>query len=464
MKEELISNKGQILLENLLVLFLTSIFLSIIFSFLRSYQLLNIYSENYLHAQEIAFSEKENLKSLAKTNFDQIKNETRIIDNFYKENILVTDLDNYTKKIELEIKWQEQREKSYKISFYLTDWKNSPLDDGSGGATGGGGSGLIGDWQNPRTLASIDLGSGNRGTDVSVKFNTVFISSIASDEKKPDLFIIDVSDPSSPYIKSSINTGKGVNSLSVRNNYVYLVHNNNQKQFQIVDISNENSPQLIKQVTLPNNYAFALSVFAFDHYVVIGTKKNPIGKEIVFIYDVQDSLNPQLLSSLETSGLDANDLFVLNKKLYIASGISDRGLILVYDINTPSSPRFLYSFSIPGKRFLSIFPLSDNLLFTGTQDYLYLLDTSSTTNIQILGSYNAQGKINDIYAREGLAFLATDNSNTEFQVVNYSDPTNLYLYSSYNFPQSATGIDYRNNLVFLSVRSNDALRILTSSQ
>ncbi|GAH25486.1 unnamed protein product, partial [marine sediment metagenome] len=46
---------------------------------------------------------------------------------------------------------------------------------------------------------------------------------------------------------------------------------------------------------------------------------------------------------------------------------------------------------------------------------------------------------------------------------NISNPGNIELWSSFNFPQVATGIDYEDNVVYVSVRSNDALRIITSS-
>ena len=45
----------------------------------------------------------------------------------------------------------------------------------------------------------------------------------------------------------------------------------------------------------------------------------------------------------------------------------------------------------------------------------------------------------------------------------FSSSTSPVLHSSFNFPQVATGVDYEDNLVYVSVRSNDALRIITSS-
>jgi hypothetical protein len=92
----------------------------------------------------------------------------------------------------------------------------------------------------------------------------------------------------------------------------------------------------------------------------------------------------------------------------------------------------------------------------------HILDISSSSLPQNLGSKDIGADVNDLRIRDNLAFLATADSNKEFQVWNISDPTNITLWSSFNFPQVATGIDYEDNVVYVSVRSNDALRIITS--
>ncbi len=448
--------KGQILVEILLVIFMFSLALLIVYQIVRS----NIYlSENYFYykkALDLGNNEFERLRDLAKTDFFQITNTTTQKDIFSIRRDVI-DLDQYTKKVTLNISWNLNKPSSLSLTAYLVDYKHIPVDNGLGGANGGGGSGLAGDWSHPTTLSSIDLGPGNAGTDVNVKFNTVYISSVASDYKKPDLFIIDVTNPSSPSIKSSINTGKGANSLSINGNYVFLANNDTSNQLQIVDISNEFSPRLISSTTLPSNSSIPLSIFAFKNYVVITTANSSSGNE-VFIYDVSQPQNPQYISSLNFD-TDINDSFVLRDRLYLAG---DK--IYIYNIATPTAPSLLLSgLPLPNnEKIYSIFPVSYNLLLAGGNSKLYFIDTSDLNHPIIISSYNAYGQINDIYARENLAFLATSNSNNEFQIVNYSSLNNPILYSSYNFPQNATGIDYRNNLIFVSVRSNDALRIITS--
>ena len=91
-----------------------------------------------------------------------------------------------------------------------------------------------------------------------------------------------------------------------------------------------------------------------------------------------------------------------------------------------------------------------------------IVNSANLGSLSVIGSYNTGGQVNDIYIRDYLAFLATSNSTAEFQAVNITSKATPILHSSYNFPQLGTGITYRNNVVYMSVRSNDALRIITS--
>jgi len=92
-----------------------------------------------------------------------------------------------------------------------------------------------------------------------------------------------------------------------------------------------------------------------------------------------------------------------------------------------------------------------------------VLDATDPLHVSIIGSLNVGGAINDIYVAGTLAFLATTDSNKTFQVINVSNPASPALYSYIKFQQLATGVDYQNNIIYISFRSNDGLKIITSS-
>jgi len=92
----------------------------------------------------------------------------------------------------------------------------------------------------------------------------------------------------------------------------------------------------------------------------------------------------------------------------------------------------------------------------------HIFDISTSTAILDLGSKDIAANVNGVLTRDYLAFLATDDPNKELQIWEISNPANINLWASFNFPQVATDIDYEDNFVYVSVRSNDALRIITS--
>ncbi|MEK7122136.1 MAG: hypothetical protein AAB807_01015, partial [Patescibacteria group bacterium] len=73
------------------------------------------------------------------------------------------------------------------------------------------------------------------------------------------------------------------------------------------------------------------------------------------------------------------------------------------------------------------------------------------------------GSSNDAACQANLVFLGTTNSNKELIIINISNPDNIKEYASMDLPQISTGAVFVDNKIFMSVRSNEALRIITST-
>jgi hypothetical protein len=143
--------------------------------------------------------------------------------------------------------------------------------------------------------------------------------------------------------------------------------------------------------------------------------------------------------------------------------------VIALDVTNPGNIQLLGSYDIVSDNSdgQSVYTSGNNLYLglTGSTKDFSIWDSSNPAALKLLGSANLDGaSVNGIVVRDNLAFLATSASNKEFQVWDISSSTNPTLWSSFNFPQVASGIDYENNLVYVSVRSNDALRIITTSQ
>lgn len=472
-----IKSEGQLLIEALVGLAIVTIALSFGVILVFGGQNILIDRTQSLEARSLGKEGIEAGAILVKNNWDTVSDgdhgisysngswqfgSTSDVSGPYIRKIAITTIDGYQKEIVSTVTWTttNNRNLSYEITTLITNWKAS---EATGGDTGGGG--LSGDWRNPQTLGSIDLGPGNSATDLDVKSKIVYLSAEASASAKPDFFIVDATVGTSPTILSSINTGPSLDAVDAAGNYAYLGNRNTSAQLQIVDITNLSSPLLITSFKLPGvsgSGAVGQSVFYYAERVYVGTKK-ATGPEFNIV-DVSDPLNPSWLGAYEIDG-DINSIQVEEDLAYVTNSTDNE--IIILNISNPSSPTLIGSYNAPGGEDGKIgYKLGSSIYLgrkSGGSEELIIIDVSSSTSPKFLGSEEMSVDVNDIRTRDNLVFLGTSNSNSEFQVwdvVNSADPV---FVSSFNFPQVATGIDYEDNLVYVAVRSNDALRIITSS-
>ena len=307
-------------------------------------------------------------------------------------------------------------------------------------------------------MGSVDLGPGNKATDLDVKNKIVYLSATADAQAKPDFFIVNATNGQSPFIVSSINTGKGLNGVDVAGNYAYVVGEDDAKEFIVIDVSNSSAPIEIVSLNLSGN-ADALTVFYWNGYAYIG-REDGAPQEFLII-NVSNPLSPSVVSGLSEVGGEINDIYVFNNRAYLGTEDSGRGMIIV-NVSNPASPSVMGSIDV-GDHAYGIYLNNENKTLTGEKTKFYIVNASSASNMTISGSASIGDKTRDIVSADSLAFLATENPNAEFQVYDISNPASPSLWSSFNFPQMATGIDYEDNIVYVSVRSNDALRIITST-
>lgn len=461
------SQCGQGTLEILIALsiFALTITAAVVISF--GSQSISVDSELSNEAIYMARQQLEKARADSINNFSSVVSASTTDAGFLKE-LVVEPTSSYEKKITSRVSWTADFLRSQKVELttILSDWKSVLA---TGGDTGG--SGTTGDWKNPRTLGSIDLGPGNSATDLDVLNKIVYLSSVASDSKKPDFYIVDATNGQSPSIASSLNTGSGLNSLDVAGNYVYAANQNTSAQLQVINVSNINSPSLINSFKLPGvsgSGAVGNNIFYYSNKIYIGTKK-ATGPEF-FIIDVSDPANPLFLGSKEIND-DVNRIYIKGNFAYLA--VPDEEELKIFDVSDPQNIIQTGAYNALGETEdgKTIFIVGNNLYLGrlvggnhANHHEFYILDIASSSNILSLGSKDIAADVNGIVTRDNIAFLGTSDSNKEFQVFDVSNPNNITLISSFNFPQVASGVDYEDNIVYVSVRSNDALRIITSGQ
>lgn len=368
--------------------------------------------------------------------------------------------DDNVKMATTTITWQTDPLRTQKIELVeqLTNWQNLL----SGGCLG---DPLSGNWQSPQVLGTADLGPGVSGTDVTVRLPYVFVSGVSSTASKHDIFVFDVSNPASPVLVKSLDIGSGgIESLYLQGNFLYAASKNDAKE--LIIFNNAGAPANLSEIGSYNlsGSTDGISVVAFASTTAIG-RYDSAAYEIAFL-NVTYPSEPALINEIATGG-DVHDFHATLDKLYAVSQQSDED-IWIFDISDALNPAPIGTYDIAGTtEDLSVYGLikndTFNLLVGNDSNELLTIGATTTDQTYVRDLINIGGDINDIVCSRGdLVFLSTGNSNKEFVIVNVADPDNLVEYANLNFPQVATGVDYAENKVFVSLRSNDALKIITS--
>lgn len=374
----------------------------------------------------------------------------------YTRTISVTSLSDTERQVISRVSWANalQQIRSISLATNLSNWQNAyvPL--------------LSGNWNNPQTMSSFDLGPGNQATGVAVKNGTVFMTGSAASAAKDDFFSIDVHNLSSPSLAGSINTGPGLNALTVNGNFAYAANSDVTNQFQIINISSTSSPYVVNETRLTGNNSQAISVSVTGTLVLVGTKQDA-GQEL-FLVDVADPSSPQIKSALEISA-DVNRIFILDNRAYLATASTTHEFVVV-NISNPTNPVISASVDLPGSTAalgLYVNPYDYHAYITrqtdgSTAPEVNVYRVTNPDSPVSLGSMQYGHDVLAAFAADGYLFLGTANSNLEFQTYNATNPASLTYISGLNFPQLANDFAFANNVIYVAVRSNDALRIITS--
>ena len=387
----------------------------------------------------------------------------------FTRTVTITERSTNERQVDVNVLWDlsPTQPQLFTLSTVLSNWRNIFAFDTEGILTG--------NWTNPQTLATIELGTNVEATALRVKNKMLYVVGESATTAKEDFFIIDVSNPASPVTRGSIDTGDGLHDVYVSGTYAYVAldpPNSNTNQIQIISVSNPSNPVVVGQTTLVgNNQYTALSVAMTEsgEYAFVGMEYNP-GHEL-FTVRVSNPYNPNIIGQVPIEG-DVNDIVVFGNYVFVATGQDDAELI-IYDATYPWNLQYVTHVDLSGTNdaLALYFNTEDNRLYVGREsqtgvgfDELHVFDMSNPASPIQLGQMDYSFNINGLFAGDELLFMATNEPNEELQIYDATDPANPLYYASLNFPQDATDIDYEDNTVYVSVRSNDAARIITSEQ
>ncbi len=294
----------------------------------------------------------------------------------------------------------------------------------------------IQDIQDPLNFAlegSIDVEAYySRGIQVSGNF--AYIVDMG-DWFNSGLNIVDISDTYNPYPRGNYSIGFPSFSfiLAVKDDYAYIPDIMNEI-LNIVDVSDPDLP------VYAGEYAAAVEdLFAGEQYTYL------VVSNTLQITDLQVPTNPSFISSITLGTEDGSKIYVDNEYAFIGDSA---GEVWIVDVNESINPQIVTSFNAAGE-IKGIFAVED-LLYVVSQEQLQIVDISVINAPQIVGSYFDDDLSNytDIYVDGDYAYIT--NLIGGFLEIDVSDPNAPFREKFFQTSGWCRGLAYANDHIYVS--------------
>lgn len=482
MKKLIKTQDGFSTLEILIAFAILTIALTSVILVTFGNQSTSIDSQTNNEALTKARQQLEIMRALARQDFGAVKNcdDSSVtkcsdpVDPFYSVRAMVNEVDSFTKQIASEVTYSVNLSRPQKVELntIVTDW-SSVLGGDTCNPT------LSGNWATPQLLGTADIGSNNAGTDVDVIAKKAYITANSSTASKHDFYVIDVTDPNLPNlpILGSINTGPGLATIHVVGNYAYVANISTVTQLQVIDISSPGIPVLVASldVTLAGDTAVGNSIFYSNKKIYLGLSKST-GPEF-HVIDVSNPLSPAKKASFETNtqvgaiilknnvaflAVPDDPLSIAPEQLRILD-VSQANSGIISQINTFSHPNAI-TMSGAGL-YISI---DGDTLYLGRAGLnsahnpeFFSLNITIPNNVTPINSKYTGSSVNAIIIRDDLAFIATGDTNLDFQIWDLNNLGSGTPYGSKNIdPISPGGIDCEDNTIYVVQKNQKAFQIV----
>ncbi len=177
-------------------------------------------------------------------------------------------------------------------------------------------------------------------------------------EARRDLYVLDISSPSSPVPVASVPLPNYSSDVCVSGDFAYVAEFGD--GLRIFDISDPSVPRFVASYDTPG---IARGVYVTGRYAYVADDE--AGLQVI---DVSDPSVPRFVASYDTPGI-ARGVYVTGRYAYVADGVAG---LQVIDVSDPSAPCLVDSILTPG--------VANSVYVSG--DYTYV--ASGTTGLVIL--------------------------------------------------------------------------------
>ena len=257
-----------------------------------------------------------------------------------------------------------------------------------------------------------------------------------------------------PSIIGSVNSALIGNVIDVFIDGDYAYVTNEEEGLKIVNITDPTSPFIIGSY---DTDSIAQRVFVDGDYAFIADYEgDPILEENILILNVSNPQNPFQIgncSTISTTGDLAWDIVPFVDIAYVANG---EGGLCVLDISTPSSPSIIEQRNTPGNSYDLVVEGDYIYLADGTNG-LVVLDITDPSSVSIVATYNTGiSSVVSVVVEGNYAYLVDINNGVI--VVNITDPTAPIFVSSLSISDISDGYVYGDFLYITDI--NEGLSVV----
>ncbi len=285
-------------------------------------------------------------------------------------------------------------------------------------------------------VANCDVPNGIYGMD----YNDGYI--YAADNGS-GMVVINVNNPSSPYVGGLINTPEFCYDVFYYNDHAYSV--DLEWGMQVNNVSNPILPQYVGYANTPGN---AEGIWVEGNYAYVADAGNGLQ-----ILDLTDQTSPVIVGNLDTDG-SAHQVCVVGNYAYVAD--MDNGIVIV-DVSDPANPTVANTTATTAPA-TDVFPV-DDVLYVTTGDGFYSFSMATPSQLSPLGSCTVVGTPVSCYVKDNFAVIAAGDGG--ITIANVTDTSNPTVLQQTNDDGLTTVKDVRfdNNHIFIS-NGEDGLVVL----
>ena len=310
-----------------------------------------------------------------------------------------------------------------------------------------------GGWDFPALIGSANKSGNHDAYSIDVDGTFAYLGTDANGSDD-ELFIYDISTPSSPTLLGSFDVGADVYDLDADGDYVYLATADNSRELDIIDVSTKSSPVRVGSYNMSgNNNAFAVEYLSGSVYM----GRDSSGNDEFWIIDVSTPASPTLTGSMNHGG-DINDVVVDGTEVYAATDANSAEL-LVIDISTPGTPVSLGTLDLTGDDNGESVDVSGSTVVVGRDemgsgDELVVIDVTTPASPSVLGSGDVSDDAWTVQIDGDYVYVASDENDEEFQRWDISTPASPTLVSDYDLDADGRDLFWTGTHAYLATEHN----------